>query len=397
MLSGARYFANGALDLETLLKHLRQIAADGNKHWQTLPPAAYHSPALFELERSRVFKANWFCIGRADQVPEPGDYLAVEVVGEPVVLVRQHDRSLRVLSNVCRHRWMKVCGSAGHAATLVCPYHSWTYELDGHLKAAPEMRETPGFNVDEVCLPAIRHTLWQGFVYINLDGRADPLGPQLEIIDERVAEFGLVDWRVAASVDCGEYPWDWKVMQDNGECYHHLGAHMETFEPNYPAREVTTTSADGWTMQVSPVRKGRCRKGLDGKEYAPGHFTPVAGLKDWQRTSFMLVYVLPNFFIYLQADMGMKLRVFPLEAGRIHLVADILLPPHAFDEPGLESGLEAAISFFNRFNDEDEFINTRVQRGTASEFAKPAPLSHLEQHNRHVAWWTAAKLTSPER
>ena len=86
MLSGARYFANGALNLETLLKHLRQIAADGNKQWQTLPPAAYHSPALFELERSRVFKANWFCIGRADQVPEPGDYLAVEVVGEPVVL-----------------------------------------------------------------------------------------------------------------------------------------------------------------------------------------------------------------------------------------------------------------------------------------------------------------------
>ena len=316
------------------------------------------------------------------------------VVGEPVVLVRQADESIRVLSNVCRHRWMKVCEGSGHAERLVCPYHAWTYALDGRLRAAPQMGETPGFDVNQVCLPIIRHTIWQGFVYINLDGQAEPLAPQLALIDEEIEEFGLSDWRVAASVDCGEYPWRQKVMQDNGECYHHLGAHRETFEPNYPAREVKTTAAGRRSMQVSPVREGSARKSPDGKEYAPGHFAPVPGLKDWQRKSFILVNVLPNFFIYLQADMGMKLRVSPLQAGRIGLVADILLPLQTFQEPGLESDLEAAISFFNRFNDEDEFINTRVQRGSLSDFAEPAPLSHLEQHNRHVAWWVASQLTA---
>jgi choline monooxygenase len=113
-----------------------------------------------------------------------------------------------VLSNVCRHRWMKICEGSGHAERLVCPYHAWTYALDGRLRAAPQMGETPGFDVNQVCLPIIRHTIWQGSVYINLHGQAEPLAPQLAPIDEEIEEFGLSDWRVAASVDCGEYPCD---------------------------------------------------------------------------------------------------------------------------------------------------------------------------------------------
>ena len=383
--------------LNSILDSCATIAANKNAHWQTLPPAAYDCPALFELERKHIFKANWFCVGRQDQVPKRGDYLAVDVVGEPIVLVRGADDTLRVLSNVCRHRWMKVCEGAGNAKALVCPYHSWSYHLDGRLRAAPEMSQTPGFASENVCLPVIRHEIWQGFVYINLDGQAKPLGNQLTALDEQISEYGLADWRVTTSVDCGEYPWDWKVMQDNGECYHHLGAHLESFEVNYPAREVRTHCADAWSMQISPVRKGRRRVADDGLEYAPGYFAPLPGLKEWQRTSFVLAYVLPNFFIYLQPDMGMKLRVFPLAAGRLRLVADILLPPHVFEEPNVEQGVQAAVDFFNRFNDEDEFVNARVQRGTRSDFAVPAQLSHLEEHNRHVAWWIASQLTWREQ
>ena len=103
---------------------------------------------------------------------------------------------------------MKVCEGSGLAERLVRPYHAWTYALDGRLRAAPQMGETPGFDINQVCLPTIRHTIWQGFVYINLHGQAEPLAPQLAPIDEEIAAFGLSDWRVAVSVDCGEYAWD---------------------------------------------------------------------------------------------------------------------------------------------------------------------------------------------
>ena len=340
-----------------------------------------------------MFRAHWLCIGRVDQVANPGDYMALDVVGEPVVMLRDRQGTLRVLSNVCRHRWMKICVGTGNREFLVCPYHAWTYELDGKLRGAVEMNNSPGFDPRQIALPIIRHEVWQGFVYINLDGKAQPLGPQLLQVDEQIAEFELASWEVARSIDCGEYPWDWKVMQDNGECYHHVGAHLETFEPNYPARG-TITHCDGPTIiQWCPSRKQRRVQGADGKEYAPHYFTPMPGLTEKQRTCFMLVYLLPNFFIYLQADYGMKLRVFPTAAGKIRMFSDFLVPPFARELPDFEQRLNKAVEFFNAFNNEDYAVNSAIQEGLKSAWSVPAPLSHLEAHNQHVARWVAEQLS----
>ncbi len=379
--------------MDELLNILSGIADDGNQSWRTLPPAAYHSDALFELERERIFNAGWICIGRADQVTDCGDYLSIDVVGEPLVMVRDKEGVLRVFSNVCRHRWMRVCQGAGNAGSLVCPYHAWTYNLDGSLRAAPEMDQTPDFDIGTTSLPQVHHEVWEGFVYVNLDGNAKPLTPQLQSITTRISEYKLDQWRVAATVDCGEYPWDWKVMQDNGECYHHYGAHSETFQIDYPARDVITECDDAWILQVAPSSKSSRRIGDDGLEYSPGNFEPGSGLADWQRTSFTLIYVLPNFFIYLQADMGMNLRMLPLGAGRIHLLADVILPPQAFMVSDFEQRLSTCVEFFKRFNEEDVAVNIGVQDGSHSKFAGSAPLSHLEAHNRHIAWWVASRLT----
>ena len=352
-----------ATSIAPLLAENRSVAQSDNAAWRTLPPQAYCSPELFELERSRVFKAGWFCLGREDQIANPGDYLALDVVGEPLLLVRDLDGILRVLSNVCRHRWMSVCHGSGNCRALVYPYHSWTYSLDGKLRRAAEMEQTPGFSPDDTALPQFRHEIWQGFIYVNLDGEATSLAPQLRTIDARVAEFDLASWRVATTVHCGEYPWDWKVMQDNGECYHHLGAHLETFQATFPAR-FTTTDVDGLTIvQHCPARKEKLERGDDGLDYVPGYFTPMTGLTEEQRTGFTLIYVLPNFFIYLQADAGINMRVFPLASARIALLGDILVPPHAFELPDFDTRLARMVEFFKRFNDEDVAINSRIQIG----------------------------------
>jgi phenylpropionate dioxygenase-like ring-hydroxylating dioxygenase large terminal subunit len=287
---------------------------------------------------------------------------------------------------------MKVCDGAGNKRAFVCPYHAWTYELDGRLRGAVEMKGCPGFDPAAVALPRIRHEVWQGFVYVNLDGKAAPLAPQLGSIDEEIAEFGVETWQVAETVDCGEYPWDWKVMQDNGECYHHIGAHIETFEANFPARSTVTHCGGPVIIQWCEARPSRRIRWKDGQDYVPLTFEPVPGLTERQRINFMLIYVLPNFFIYLQPDYGMNMRMFPTGPGRIRLYADILVPPAARQLPDFDERLAEAVAFFNRFNDEDIAVNSVVQQGLRSAWATPAPLSHIEEHNMHVARWTAQQL-----
>ncbi|MEM7120646.1 MAG: aromatic ring-hydroxylating dioxygenase subunit alpha [Pseudomonadota bacterium] len=385
----------GSAEIDNLMDSLREIAQSENSAWRTLPPEAYFSPELHALEVDRIFRRHWLCIGRVDQVANPGDYMALDVVGEPIVLVRDKKGEVRVLSNVCRHRWMKVCDGTGNRKAFVCPYHAWTYELDGRLRGAVEMKKHPGFDPKTVALPEVRHEVWQGFVYVNLDGKAEPLAPQLAPIDKEIAEFGVETWEVVETVDCDEYPWDWKVMQDNGECYHHIGAHPETFEANFPAR-TTVTQCDGPTIiQWCAARESKRTRHDDGLDYVPMYFEPVPGLTERQRHNFMLIYVLPNFFIYLQPDYGMKVRMFPTAAGRIRMYVDFLVPPSTKAMPDFDTRLADAVAFFHQFNEEDRVVNAAIQKGLQSAWAQPAPLSWLEEHNQHVARWVAQELTRP--
>src|SRR5512139_2237819 len=111
----------------------------------TLPPRCYVDPAFYEREVESIFRREWHCVARVDQLPEPGSYLAFDLVGEPLVAVRDLEGRLRVLSRVCRHRWMPVVEGRGRARSFQCPYHRWTYGLDGALLGAPEMDRSEGF------------------------------------------------------------------------------------------------------------------------------------------------------------------------------------------------------------------------------------------------------------
>ena len=371
---------------------LEAIAADPTYRY-TLPPAFYSSPEVFDWEKEAIFMSGWICLCREDQVSVAGDYLAIDVIGEPLVVVRDHHGIIRVLSNVCRHRWMRVCAGSGNAKALVCPYHAWTYHLDGQLRSAAIWNDADDPSLDRVRLPVLRHEIWQGFIYVNLDGNASPLNPQLDRPAKWLEPYGFSDWHVAATIDLPEYPWDWKVMQDNGECYHHVGAHRTTFESNYPARLAETEVGDGYSIQRSPAREEVLARGSDNQLYVPGYFTPVAGLDEARRTAFILINVFPNFFIYAQPDYGMNMRMFPLASGRIKLYADILVPPHTLNLTDFSARLEKAVNFFHKFNDEDVVINSRIQIGLESQFATAAPLNVIETHNRHFAQWVAKRLS----
>ena len=395
---------NQTLDHESqaLLAQIQALANPSDEQWLGLPPRAYQSQAVFDAEATHVFRAGWMLIGRVDQAAAPGDFLCIDLLGESLVMVRDHDRQLRILSRICRHRWMDVCGGErdGNCKVFVCPYHAWTYELDGRLRRATEMHRTPNFDPDEIRLPVVRHEVWQGFVFVNLDGQADTLAPRLAPLDEAIAEYGLESWVTVRSLDFGEQPWDWKVMMDNGEVYHHVALHRETVEPRSPGRLGITAENNGhFGLQYGPAAENILVTASDGRPVMPAYLPHIDGYEPWlklnhrQRTSALYLYVLPNYVISLNPDRGAFVQTFPIGPGRIHYRQNIMVPPEALAVPGFDTALDTSIDRAKTVIAEDFSACEAVQRGTQSQYASQAHLSHLEAHQRDFASWLAKRLT----
>jgi phenylpropionate dioxygenase-like ring-hydroxylating dioxygenase large terminal subunit len=381
-------------ETRALLDQLESIAGSNNDEFQTLPPQAYYSQDLFEIEKEVIFKQGWIMIGREDQVPDPGDYMAMRVCDENIVLTRDKHGVLHVLSNVCTHRWMPVCEGKGNTKFFTCPYHSWAFELDGKVRGVPGMEDAPSYDPEKLGLPSIRFETWKGFVFINLNSNADPLNPQLAPLESEIAEYHLEDWKVVKSVEWGESPWNWKTFQDNGDCYHHIGAHPETLELEYPGHLSYSVPNNGaFTFIWSPMRDKLLTEDEAGKR-TPGDEPLMSGLTERQRTAFCLIYVLPNYFIFVQPELAAVARVFPTGPETIHLHTDILLPPHMLDTPETDAVAELIAAGLTAVHTEDIEVCTKVQQGMHSQFAKRAPYSLLETHNRDVMLFVTRKISA---
>lgn len=384
-------------ETQDILKEMRGIVATDNGDWQTLPPAAYNSPEIFELEKERIFDAGWVLIGREENVANPGDYMSVDVLGEPLVMTRDRQGELHVLSRVCRHRWMKVCEGTGNSHTLTCPYHLWSYNLNGKLRGAPEMDKTPGFDRNNIALPHVRHEVWQGFVFVNIDGNADPLAQMLLPLDDLIKEFDLGSWVTVKTKDWGECPWDWKVFQDNGDCYHHLGIHQNSLQLMWPADKSWDATNNGhFSLVYSEFHPDYMTTGEDGKPIVKtaADMPHALGLTDIQRRNLLLVYIFPNYFIAPQPDITQYTRVFPLGPGRIRLYTDTLVRPEVAEREDCDDIVGRLEELFNQIHTEEDAVAcASVQQGLQSRFTVKGKFSHLEKHNRDFALWVSRKLT----
>ncbi|MBV1906861.1 MAG: aromatic ring-hydroxylating dioxygenase subunit alpha, partial [Pseudomonadales bacterium] len=346
------------------------------------------------LEKELIFKRGWILIGRQDQVANPGDYMALRVCDENIVLTRDTRDVIHVLSNVCTHRWMPVCEGTGNRKFFTCPYHAWAFELNGTLRGAPGMQDAPGYDPEKLKLPSIRHEIWKGFIFINIEGSAESLLPQLSPLDKELAEYHLEDWKVVRSKEWGKSPWNWKTFQDNGDCYHHIGTHPETLEREFPGSLSYSLPNNGaYTMVWSPTREKFIVEDEAGKRMS-SELPLMPGLTERQRTAFCLIYVLPNYFIFVRPDMAAIARVFPTGPEEIHLHTDIMLPPHLLNLPETDMVADLLLASVDAVHLEDITVCTNVQQGMHSQFAKRSPYSLLETHNRDVMLFVARKLAA---
>jgi len=226
----------------------------------TLPYAWYADPAVARVEQERLFAVSWQYAARADQVAEPGQLTTAFAGSLPVVLARARDGVLRGFVNVCRHRGHPLCDGDARRETIQCPYHAWTYSLDGVLRNAPRAGREPGFDRESLGLVPVSVDTWGPFVFVNPDPTAAPLADALVELPALLADGGLdVDaLRFHARAVSDEYAANWKVCVENFlECYHCAVAHPALTKALdvSPDRYVLETRGRLAT-QVGPPRDG---------------------------------------------------------------------------------------------------------------------------------------------
>ncbi|BDM71252.1 diguanylate cyclase [Streptomyces nigrescens] len=334
----------------------------------SMPPSAYHSSALYEFERSRIFGRSWLLVAHADQLAVPGDYVSLEVAGEPVTVVRDRSGTLHALSPVCRHRMMPVVEpGAGRTDAFTCPYHLWRYGLDGRLSGATHMRGNPAFDPDTCRLPEFAVEEWRGFVYLNFAPQAEPVSAHLE----RHIGGELAAYRLEEMVQVGAYVEEWQVnwklaVENSHENYHVMGLHPNTVALITPRGADMDVRVDTpWVLRLrSPFKEPLDTTALDLSE---------------EQLAFMYnCCVFPSSSLATFGDSVVWISFIPLSVDRTQVRGGILMPASqvaAADREALRKQTEEDAGVVNG---EDRWGLERVQRVVGSRFAGRGHLSPKE-------------------
>ncbi len=336
-----------------------------------LPASYYTDEQMYRLEEEVIFRRGWIPVGRVDQVARPGDFFPFDLVGTPLIIVRDKDGALHALSASCLHRFMPIAEGAGNRTSFQCPYHLWTYALDGQLIGAPEMERAEGFDKADCKLPEARLEVWEGFIFVNLDANAAPLAPQISTLTEKVAPYRMGDMRTGAILDY-ESDWNWKVMIENAvESYHHIGVHPDTLQPFLPAHTTSHDDNDGpWIYHRIPTK--------DRIPLPP--LLPVPDdLSEAQRCELTVISVFPLLLVALQPDEMNYLQIIPQSHGRHIARWWICYRPDAFAHPEFGSKLAGSKAILDTVHKQDITACRAVWRGMHSAYARPGRLSHLEK------------------
>ena len=320
----------------------------------SIPSSWYLDPAFLERERERIFHRSWQWVGRTEDVSRPGDYFAASLLDEPIVVARDLDSELRGLSNVCRHRAALIAEGTGSGKLLQCPYHGWTYGLDGRLRRAPEMEGVEDFEIEKVCLPEVRVEEWGPLVFANLALSGPSFRETAPAIAEEVERAGFPIERMKFR-ERREYAVEanWKIYVDNYlEGYHIPMIHPALY------REL-----DYERYRVEAYR------------YHAAQIAPLRASRGGESAGVLYYWVFPNLMLNFYPGSLQANAVIPLDPGRTLTV---------FEWYGLEGeDLAAAIAFSHQVQLEDVAISNSVQKGLRSRSYDRGRLSARRENGVH--------------
>jgi choline monooxygenase len=333
----------------------------------TIPASWYVDPRVAHLERQTVFSSSWQMIGRSDQVAGPGQFVTAEIAGEPIVAVRGNDGVLRGFFNVCRHHAAAVeTRLEGKTHLLRCPYHGWTYSLQGELKGTPDFQGVCGFEKSESGLVPVAVNEWEGFVFVRLS----PEGPSLsEFMGPLIEQFRPMNLSGLHFVERRRYAFDcnWKVFVDNylDGGYHvphlHRGLDSVLDYANYQIE-----NGERYCLQWSPV-------------VAEGAEAQTGAVRTGDRALYYWIY--PNFMVNWYEGLMDTNLVLPLGVDKTEVVFDFYFAD--VSEASREKNL-ASIAVGQRIQDEDTAICHSVQKGLTSRAYQAGRLSVRREGGEHL-------------
>jgi len=386
---------------------------------EILPAEAYVSERFWEFEQEIIFKREWLCVGHANEVPAAGDILPLTVLDEPILMVRGQDGVVRVLSAICQHRGHPIVGGlvdhdrsapCFNRSRLVCPYHNWTYGLDGRLIGAPSMEDTtPVARLREmVRLPEFKTEIFHGLVFVNFDRNAKPLRDSLRKLDQELSTYPLEDLFPSHMLAQTDLPWNWKLHHENAlEPYHtdyvHKGFHQSV--PPHLTTFCDYETGDGQVMRSTRfAEEGGDLYQQDGRSL-PG----IPGLTPEQRNRIMFVSQMPTIVAVLQPGSVVLSVLNVRSAGIMEMRRVTLYPKAAFSHPEFKRISDNNFERMKVIMVQDQTTQAAVHQAYKSRYAPRGKLAGLEaaipqlnqwsldRYRRGLTDLTAAPSRPPER
>jgi Rieske 2Fe-2S family protein len=339
---------------------------------KTLPQRYFISPDIFAEEQAAIFSAQWVLVGHQSQIAKAADYFVQEVAGESLIVVRDQKGKVRGFYNVCRHRGTRLCeDQTGHSSTIQCPYHAWTYGLDGRLVGAPHMDKVQGFAKAEHSLHAIELALWEGFIFVNLADEPSPLEKVFAPLAGKFAHWNLPKLRSAKRIEY-DVRANWKLIFENySECYHCPGVHpaLQKLTP-YDLAENDLCEGP-FLGGFMPITKGHSLT-MTGNACA----LPVGDIKAEDHDRVFYYSIFPNMLLSMHPDYVMVHQLWPQSPERTLILCDWFFHLEAFDRSDFHP--DDAIEFWDMTNKQDWHVCELSQQGIASRAYQPGPYSPRE-------------------
>jgi phenylpropionate dioxygenase-like ring-hydroxylating dioxygenase large terminal subunit len=361
---------------------------------ETLPPMCYTDAGFYEFEKEAVFNHEWLCVGRESRVRRPGDFFTTTIIGEPLVIARDLEGNLRAMSAVCQHRAMLVAEGHGNARGFVCPYHHWTYSLDGRLVNAPAMEKTCNFDKGGIRLPALKTEVWLGFIFVNFDPDAPPLTPRLRAVESAVEHYDMTGAEEVGWPQTFRFNWNWKVMfENNNDGYHANRLHQGPLHDFIPSRLASFPPVpEGSAGFLRHNRSLHPDASFNATQKAVLPIFP--GLTDEDRQRLVFANIPPTLSLVMSSDMVIYLVVRATGPETHEMDVGELVAPGAQADPGFVHRLEMINSAAGKIMAQDQHVDELVQIGLRSRFAARGRYSWQEGAQIDLNRWLVPRYQS---
>lgn len=356
---------------------------------RAMPPTVYTSQEFADLELGEVFGKEWVCVGRSSSIAGAGDYITYELAGQPVVVIRDKDGSLRAMSNVCLHRMSTLLTGDGNAKLIVCPYHGWSYKVDGRLNRAPAMQENEHFCSEQYRLPQLRCEEWLGWIFVSLDADAEAVSERLTEVEMLVADYGMEDY-VETFRETHVWDTNWKILAENFmESYHLPVCHSGTIGGVSRLKDMICPPGGAAFNYHTILKNEDLPIGL-------AHPDNMRLEGERRRTTYLLS-IYPSLLVTLTPGYFWYLSLHSRGPGQVHITFGGGMAPEYMESNEAQDLLRSTKALLDEVNVEDRLCTERVYRGVSAGLSKPGHLSHLERPNFEFAQYLAERTGGFER